>query len=73
MYAIIFVNLLFVKYFSIDFYMINYKKLRIKTQNFVFLFNIIKILFFYKLLIINEHTMNIEIISFYVFKECKNM
>ena len=51
----------------------DYKKLRDKTQNFVFLSNVIRILLFHKLLTTSEHTMNIEIISFYVSKECKNM
>src|SRR6266480_6444110 len=51
----------------------DYKRLRDKTQNFVFLPNVIRTLLFHKLLTTSEHTMNIEIISFYVSKECKNM
>ena len=51
----------------------DYKGLRDKTRNFVFLPNAIRTLLFHKLLTTSEHTMNIEIISFYVSKECKNM
>ena len=51
----------------------DYKGLRDKTQNFVFLSNVTRTLLFHKLLTTSEHTMNIEIISFYVSKECKNM
>jgi len=39
----------------------------------VFLSNVTRTLLFHKLLTTSEHTMNIEIISFYVSKECKNM
>ena len=39
----------------------------------MFLPNAIRTLLFHKLLTTSEHTMNIEIISFYVSKECKNM
>ena len=53
--------------------MTDYKRLRNKTWNFVFLSNAIRTLLFHKLLTTSEHTMNIEIISFYVSKECKNM
>ena len=51
----------------------DYKGLRDKTRNFVFLPNATRTLLFHKLLTTSEHTMNIEIISFYVSKECKNM
>ena len=51
----------------------DYKGLRVKTRNFVFLPNATRTLLFHKLLTTSEHTMNIEIISFYVSKECKNM
>src|SRR6266480_2532113 len=51
----------------------DYKRLRVKTRNFVFLPNVTRTLLFHKLLTTSEHTMNIEIISFYVSKECKNM
>ena len=51
----------------------DYKGLRDKTRNFVFLPNATRTLLFHKLLINDEHTMNIEIISFCVFKECKNI
>ena len=39
----------------------------------MFLPNATRTLLFHKLLTTSEHTMNIEIISFYVSKECKNM
>ena len=39
----------------------------------MFLSNATRTLLFHKLLTTSEHTMNIEIISFYVSKECKNM
>ena len=51
----------------------DYKRLRDKTRNFVFLPNATRTLLFHKLLTTSEHTMNIEIISFYVSKKCKNM
>src|SRR5438046_7723666 len=51
----------------------DYKRLRDKTRNFVFLSNATRTLLFHKLLTTSEHTMNIEIISFCVSKECKNM
>src|SRR5438046_8152943 len=51
----------------------DYKRLRDKTRNFVFLSNATRTLLFHKLLINDEHTMNIEIISFCVSKECKNI
>ena len=51
----------------------DYKGLRVKTRNFVFLPNATRTLFFHKLLTTSEHTVNIEIISFCVSKECKNM
>ena len=52
----------------------DYKGLRDKTRNFVFLSNATRTLLFHKLLTTtSEHTMNIEIISFYVSKECKNI
>ena len=51
----------------------DYKGLRAKTRNFVFLPNATRTLLFHKLLINDEHTMNIGIISFCVSKECKNI
>ena len=51
----------------------DYKRLRVKTRNFVLLSNVTRTLLFHKLLTTSEHTMNIETISFYVSKECKNM